>query len=509
MKKEEGNALKMIAKYMFTTLALAASGMILAGCGGGDGGTSSPGGTGGTAGTAVTATGTMTKGSVKANNLTLVASATAKIRQEDNGVIAEVQANQANEDRLLRNGMKVKVKGRVNDNPATAEVEGEFDKVKPEPEARGPMELKHSGNNGIDDFSVNGRKVFTADTTVFEDRSVAGTFTTISFADLSNTEKLEVHGGLDDLGNIHATRVERRHDNPVDEIKGTVSSLVPGASFTLTYGAASFTVNYSGATVTPAGASVANGNFVEAYGTFNAGSPATFTATKVHLEDLEDVEFEPAEGQEQRVEGYVSGFTSISAPFKVGNTTVNASAAKFIGGSLVDLLNGVKVEAEGHRSGSTLVASKIEFKRGRIVLEGLPSGQTATQVTVAGKTAVISSFTRNTYSGSGRMRIRGYEDKNGAIIADRLEDAGGGGGKDAIQARVTATNGTSNLTLLGTTYPSTTSPAAVYQDVNNNVISASAFFGAVVPKSSTNPGTLVKIKFNPGSTSYEEAELEN
>ncbi len=495
--------MKSIAKYMFTTLAAAAA-MILAGCGGGGGGTSS---SGGAAGTAVTATGTMIKGSVKANNVHFIASATAKIRQEDNGVVVEVQANQANEDRLLRNGMKVKVKGRINDNPATAEVEAEFDKVKPEPEARGPMELKHTGNNGVDDFSVSGRKVFTDDSTVFEDRSVAGTFTTISFNDLSNAQKVEVHGGLDDLGNIRATRVERRNDNPVDEIKGIVSSLVPGTSFTLTYGATSFTVNYSSAIVTPAGASVANGNFVEVYGTFSPGPPATFTATKVHVEDLEDVEFEPAEGQEQHVEGYVSGFTSISSPFKVGNTTVDASAAKFIGGSLVDLVNGVQVEAEGNHSASTLVASKIEFKRSRIVLEGLPSGQTATQVTVAGKTAVISSLTQNTYSGSGRMRVRGYEDKNGAIIAERLEDAGGGGGKDVIQARVTATNGSSNLTLLGTAY--TAAAGAVYQDVNNNVISSSAFFSAVVPKSSTNPGTLVKIKFSPGSTSYEEAELEN
>jgi hypothetical protein len=164
------------------------------------------------------------------------------------------------------------------------------------------------------------------------------------------------------------------------------------------------------------------------------------------------------------------------------------------------------VEAEGHHSVSTLVASKIEFKRSRIVLEGLPTGQTATQVTVAGKIAVISSLTRNTYT-SGRMRVRGYEDKTGAIIADRLEDAGGGGGRDVVQARVTATNGSSNLTLLGTLYSAAT--ATVYQDVNNNVISATAFFAAVVPKSSTNPGTLVKIKFSPGSTSYEEAELEN
>lgn len=503
VEKEEESIMKHIAKYMFGIGAVLAAAFALSACGGGGGGTSSAGGTAGT-GTPVVSAGTMTKGSVKANNVHFLASATAKIRQEDNGVIVEVQANQANEDRLLRNGMTVKVKGRINDNPATAEVEGEFEKVKPEPEARGRMELKQTGNNGIDDFSVNGRHVFTDDSTVFEDRSVSGTFTPIAFSNLSNTEKVEVHGGLDDLGNIHATRVERRNDNPNDEIKGTVSALVPGTSFTLTYGATSLTVTYSGATVTPAGASVANGNTVEVYGTFAAG---TFTATKVHIEDLEDAEFEPVEGQEQRVEGFVSGFTGISATFKVGDTTVDASAAKFIGGSLVDLVNGVKVEAEGHHSVSILVASKIEFKRSRIVLEGLPTGQTATQVTVAGEIAVISSLTRNTYSGSGRMRVRGYEDKNGAIIADRLEDAGGGGGRDVIQARVTATNGSSSLTLLGTAYTAAT--GAVYQDVNNNVITASAFFAAVVPKSSANPGTLVKIKFSPGSTSYEEAELEN
>jgi hypothetical protein len=447
----------------------------------------------------------MTKGSVKANNVHFVASSTAKIRQEDNGVIVEVPASPANEDRLLRNGMTVKVKGRINDNPATAEVEGEFDKIKPEPEARGRMEQKNTGTNGIDDFFVNGRHVFTDDNTVFEDRSVSGTFTTVTFANLSNLEKVEVHGGLDDLGNVRATRVERRHDDPIDEIKGSVSGLVPGTSFTLTYGVTSFTVTYSGATVTPAGASVVNGSFVEAYGTFTPGTPPTFTATRVHIEDLEDVEFEPAEGQEQRVEGYVSGYSNDLHNFLVGDTPVDASSATFIGGSALDLANDVKVEAEGHHSAGKLIASKIEFKRSRIVLEGNPTIG-SDNVTVAGKVAVTTSLTRNSYT-SGRMRVRGYEDKNGTIVAERLEDAGGGGGRDVIQARVTATNGSSSLTLLGTAY--TAAGGAVYQDVNNNVISASAFFAAVVPKSSTNPGTLVKIKFAPNTTSYEEAELEN
>ncbi|RJP20232.1 MAG: hypothetical protein C4529_09675, partial [Deltaproteobacteria bacterium] len=422
-------------------------------------------------------------------------------------VVVEVQANAANEDRLLRDGMKVRLKGRINDDPATAEVEGEFEKVKPEPEARGRLMNRNAGGRN-DDFTVNARHVIVDDHTVFEDRTVAGGTTTFArivakFAGLAADDKVEVHGGLDDLGNIRATRVERRNDDPFDEVRGTVSGL-SGTSFTLTFGASSITVNFPGATVTPAGASVANGGTVEVYGSFD-NVANVFTATRVHIEDLEDIEFEPAEGEEERVEGFVSGFTGIGATFMVGDTTVDASSAVFKGGTALDLMDGVKVEAEGHHAAGILIAVEIEFERPRVVLEGSSSGLPGT---VLGKTIVTTSATRNTWT-AGRVRVRGVEDASGNVVADRIENAGGG--KDVVQAVVTA-KADPNLTLLG--FTAVTSGSTVFQDKDpgHAVIGKAAFFAAVTPKSATNAGTVVKVKatgITGSPIAVEEAELED
>ena len=477
VEKEEEDVMKSIAKYMFVFAAVAVAAFALSACGGGGGG----GGTTGATSAPAVSTGTLTKGSVIVNGVRFTAATGATIKIDDNPGRPEAE---------LRDGMEVKVKGSINDDRIT----GQFEKVEAEPRVRGQMT-----GRGADDFTVHNHHVITDDNTVFEDRSAGGAFTNISFNDFADLNEVEVHGGLDDLGNVRATRIERRNDNPNDEVRGVVTAKV---GTVISIGA--FSIDIAGVTTSPAGQTVNVGDLVEVH--LNA---AGTVATLVDIEDLEDAEFEPAQGQEFEVEGYIGGFTAHPGTFQVGNQTVTTtSATTFRNGAAVDLANGLKVEAEGHFDNVTkvLTATRIEFKRSRIVLEGLPSGQTATQVTVAGKTAVINSLTRNTFT-TGRMRVKGFEDKNGAIIAERLEDAGGGGGRDVIQARVTATNGSSSLTLLGTAFTAAT--GAVYMDVNDSVITASAFFAAVVPKSSTNPGTLVKIKFTPASTSYEEAELEN
>ena len=148
---------------------------------------------------------------------------------------------------------------------------------------------------------VNGQTVFVDDLTVFEDR-VAGIFSTITFTALTTGNEVEVHGGRDDIGRVRASRVERRDDSPQAEVKGIISTVPTGTVFTLTNGTTSILVSYAGATILPAGSTLALGNFVEVHGTFSAG---TLTATRVDREDLEDAEFEPAEGQEFRVEGYI------------------------------------------------------------------------------------------------------------------------------------------------------------------------------------------------------------
>jgi len=57
-------------------------------------------------------------------------------------------------------------------------------------------------------------------------------------------------------------------------------------------------------TIVPAGATIANGSLVEVH--LTGGN----TATRIEVEDAEDVEFEPAEGEEVEVEGLVANLTT-------------------------------------------------------------------------------------------------------------------------------------------------------------------------------------------------------
>jgi hypothetical protein len=136
---------------------------------------------------------------------------------------------------------------------------------------------------------------------------------------------------------------------------------------------------------------------------------------------------------------------------------------------------------------------------------------TATSFTLLGKTVKITSVTQG--SVTARVQVRGFEDGGGNIVAERIEDKPAGGNpRDIVQSRVTATNGTNSLTLLGVAFTASVSPAAEYRDVNDNPIPATGaggFFPQVFPKSATNPGTLVKLRVTPTTTSYVQAELQD
>src|SRR5262249_19543239 len=140
-------------------------------------------------------------------------------------------------------------------------------------------------------------------------------------------------------------------------------------------GSINVTVDFSGATIVPATATLANGEIVEAHGAFNG---ATFTATSINIED--DAQFQHQAGEEFEIEGLVSGCgaTNPCTSFKVGNQAVQVNAStRFQGGLPTDLADGVRVEAEGHQfSGTTLIAEKIEFKRSVIRLQGATANAT-------------------------------------------------------------------------------------------------------------------------------------
>jgi hypothetical protein len=477
--------------------------LVLVACGGGGGygggGASVP--PPATSSSAV-ATGTMTKGSVIVNGVHFTAGAGAAIRIDDNPGRPETE---------LHNGMKVKVKGTINGTGTT----GEFQQVEAEPEVRGLMSAK-----GVDDFLVNGQHVYVDDRTVFEDR-VAGTFSSITLADLSNANEVEIHGGRDDLGRIRASRVERRDDGPVDEVKGTIASAPNGATFQLaSAGSGTITVNYGLATaITPTGATLNLGNPVEVHGSFSGG---IITATIIDREDLEDAGYQPAEGQEMRAEGFVSGFIAHPGLFQVGGRDVRTTASTvFQGGSPVDLDNGVEVEAEGHISLGVLVASKIKFEREVIRMQTTVTAHTASSLTLFDKTVSVNAdltLLKNIALGSivdntTRVEMRGYEDSGGAIIAVRIDAAGGG--NDFLQAQVTAKNtGAKTLVLMSGGNVITADLSGVsgnsFLDASHNPIGSAAFFAAVAPSSTGVPGTIVKVKgsYSAGTIAGTEAEIE-
>ncbi len=476
--------MKRMTKHMLAIGAVLAAAFVLGACGGGGGG-----GTTGATGAPVVSTGTMTKGSVVVNGVKFTAAAGATFRVDDNPNATELE---------LRDGMEVKVKGSINDDRIT----GRFEKVEAEPRVRGQM-----SGRGADDFSVHNHHVITDDNTVFEDRSAGGAFTNIGFNDLADLNEVEVHGGLDDLGNVRATRVERRNDNPNDEVRGVVTAKVGNV---ITIGA--FSIDITGVPTSPAGQAVNVGDLVEVH--MNA---AGTVAILVDIEDLEDEEFEPAQGQEFEVEGYVSGFTAHPGTFQVGSRTVTTtSATTFRNGGGADLENGVKVEAEGHFDNVTkvLTATRIEFKHTRVILGGIPSVvNLADNIVILGKTVKFTSGTRidaGTIDTVTRIEVRAFVDKSGDIVAERVKSLGGN--RDIVQARVTGKSG-NVLTLLGFTADLTgISVSNLTADDGGTFANLAAFLAAITPSGSTPPGTLVKVKGTVTGSAFatppDEAEIE-
>ena len=479
---------------------------VLVGCGGGGSDAPPPpvapppslgGGTGGTGAQApIVSSGTMAKGSIILNGIRFDDSATT-VTDDRNRTAGQ-----------LANGMVIKLRGRSDDNTT-----GQADRVDVENELRAMIQSISTAGN-TQSFVAAGLTVIVDSLTLYA--NVAG------FSALTVGQRVEVHGPRDVDGNVRATRIEAvGAADGVDELRGTVSNVVTATSqFTLN---GNITVNYGAATFSPAGASTASlvaGALVEVRGSL-AG--AIFTATQVDLEDSEDDSFRGRDNEKSEFEGYVSGFTAHPGTFKVNGRNVQTTAStRFVGGTAADLANNVKVEAEGTSSSGTLVASKVEFKQSRVLLDGRATAVDATgqTVVVLGQTVRATAQTRiDTRSANGNstslgnlvppnecVEVRAYLDGS-TIVAEEIKEPSGCG-KELVQARVVAKNDTAfTLTFLSNLNASLAN-ASVFRNAAGQPISRTEFFAAVVPASATNVGTLVKVKGN-SLTAVEEAELQN
>jgi Domain of unknown function (DUF5666) len=485
-----------------TTLPALLAASVLAACGGGGG----TGGTGTTtpppgAGGSTVSTGVMTKGSTIVNG----------VRFED--TTANISIDDTPKTSLaLQNGMVVKVAGNVNDDG----INGTAQRVKALIEARGTPTSIPAGANP-QRIVVLGQTVLVDDQTVYS--NVNG------FNAITTSTLVEVHGlrGQDDL--IRATRIEDRApqmgNSTLDEIRGVVANRT-ATTFTI----AGQPINFGAAVIVPTGASFQNGSVVEVYCSARPCVLAgVFQASQLKVEDAQDDAFRPASGQRMEAEGLISGFSAGAQNFSVGSTPVTTTGStRFAGGIATDLANNVKVEAEGSWNGTRLIASKIEFKRSVVRLQGnvTASGPDQFTMNVANHsvTIVTDGLTDGAVPpvGPACVQVRGQRRlpaTQPVVTAGEIRvNNCSNGNRPIMQAPVEAESGT-NLTLLG--FPinvGTVNDNPPFENFDGTPLTQAAFLNAVTP-ATTNaagvsvPGTLVKAIFDSGTNAVRQAELED
>lgn len=496
-------------------MVFALPGLTACGGGGGGGGSASAGGTGGTG---IVSTGVMTKGSIIVNG----------VRFDDtnaNVTIDDTPKLPAD----LKDGMVVKLRGQINDDRIT----GTAERVEVENEVRGTVQT-HDETASPPTFTVVSQTVFVPEGTFFDNFPSPTPTPADAVAQLfDGISVVEVHGLRNGDGSILATRVELIVGAPgadIDELRGTVKleTLVAGTSFTLQNATTEVTVSFTPATpIVPAGAALTEGALVEVHGNFIV---STFNATRIDIEDAEDDEFRHGAGEEFDFEGLVSGCATpcsgTNESFFVGSQAVETNSnTRFEGGTREDLVDNVKVEAEGHNfNGTALIAEKIEFKRSVIRLQGnvTASGTGTFTLDVAGRSVTIEtdSFT----SGSvppvppACVQVRGQRKLPASplvVTAGEINLSCGNGDRDLIQAPVEAESSTT-ITLLGLPPIDISNPTDTPQwvDVNDQpILSLAAFLNAVTPATTNSagipvPGTLVKVIFDAANL-VGQAEIED
>jgi hypothetical protein len=433
---------------------------------------------------AAVVSGSMNKGSVIVNG----------VKFEDTGAQVLHDEGRPSTPAGLADGMTVNVRGTVNAD----EVTGKADLIGVENELRGNI----TSIDGTDSFTALGQKVFVDGQTVF-----AGGVSNLAGLVIGND--VEVHGTRDTAGAIRATRVERTEQ--VDhELRGPVSQSGP-TGFSI--GGMAITRD-ANTVVIPQGATFQNGDVVEVHLTGTL-------AIRIEVEKAEN-EFEPAEGQHFRVEGFVTGRDGAGDnAFEVKGQPVQlASGARFEGGLPADLANDVKVEAEGHRQGNVLLANKIKFKDPiRIEANASTINAVSGNLSLLGKTVTLTEKTDNRAgalsaiaAGTG-LRIRGFLNRdNSTITATRIDALSNpvGAGDEILQGPVSSFSASGRtMTILGITV--TASGAQRFRDDRDDddspsgdqPISSDQFFGMLTPDR-----TIVKAKGTLSGTNFTAREVE-
>lgn len=485
--------MKRLNRYLAWTAVTLFTASLTA-CGGGGGGGTAPAG------------GNATPGVVRGEIEKLGSVVVNGVEFNISGATRTIDDNPGQPETEFKRGMIVTIKGTFDDRTGTAT------EIEVDDNLQGPISAVDPVNKTI---TVMGKTVQFEDNITRLNDDTAKVFGTT--ANFTVGQMVEVSGFDDSTGVIRASRIDDRTGATEVEAKGVVSGLAAN-SFTLTSGAATFTVNFTAAL--PAG--VQNGSRVEVRGTL-AGAVITAlnSARGVSLEDdgIDD------NMNKVEVEGIVASGNSSSFVIN-GITVTTSSTTTFENGLPSDLLPGVKVEAEGPRVNGVIQAIKVSFRSTVRIQGGITAKTGAGKVgtlTILGKTVATTANTDfrsfsgvaqtldTLAAGTSRVEVRGVLDLNGNLVATRVDRVNDNDNKEFIMSQVTAKTATSVTLLFGNTVVTTNASTQFRvdnDDVNEVAISSTDFFNRVIPATATLPGTVVKARLSPGTLVAEELEIE-
>ncbi len=468
--------------------------LLITACGGGGGGTiSNP--IAGITGTGISGGGTLTPiktvgtitgfGSIFVNGIEFETD-TASVTLDDN---PGVQGD-------LKLGMVVKITGQIDDSGLA----GQASVVSFDDEVQGPV----SAIVVLGD--PNKKQITILNKTIIVDQ-VSTVFDGTTFANLVIGDLLEISGYHDASNNLIATRVERKElfvsNSSEIEIKGVVSNLTAS-----TFSLDAFTINFGSANLSDVpGGLLTAGMAVEVKGTLSGN---TINASEVDQED----DFFGEDESKISMEGLITDFTGIDS-FYINGQQVNASSATLFPATLT-LANSISIEAEGPIVNGILMATKVEARSGDIELAGNISSLNPTlgSITLQFATGTLDLVTNTstrmkddtgsveilTFSGLNAgdyLEAKLFDDGNDLVALEIKRDDDD---KDIVQGPVESlSEQLLSVTLFGLTF---SVDGAVYQNQNDQLISASQFFSAV------SPGTIIKLTDENSDGTAEEVELE-
>jgi len=423
------------------------------------------------------------------------------VEWETESVEIEIEGDSGFSQNDLKIGMLVQVKGNLNDDNTT----GTATTILFNDNVEGPITgISESSTGAVKTIQVMGQTVIVENGITFFDDTPPYSFAAMAVGDV-----VEISGLVNFDDTIQATFIELKADNLAAflsggnllEITGVVSGLTAD-----TFQINNLTIDFFG--VTPRNGSLVNGALVEVKGNDLTGD--TLTATDIEVKtaglDIDDID-------KAHVEGFITDFDPFAMTFRINGQLVDYSTAILIGGTEDELLDGIKVEAEGPIVGGELRAVKVEFRESIkfeanvatvqsesaiLTLEGLPGIQVIVDDTLT--EFEPEGSTLNDIVIGNEVEIRARMGAGDTIIATELEILDEPSDRSIIQGTVDSFEISGDVVIIGVTVDTTTINDDDFKD-GDVIIGLVEFFNRI------EVGDLVKARFRDGI--WDQIEFED